>query len=413
MDNRSRRGSVSSRASPRSGDSRRHGNDTSRSSNDPGNSNSWEASRGKSAFNGDRGKQDMGSPRDERERRRNDDGGNRIPPPMHRADSEDGELEEFGSGSSGYGAAGLQTRDVPGEGQRHEEAVRSRREEGGREAETRHDRQRRSDSGTDLSVRMEDSEDEMEVSTRSESASKPSAPAPQPKVDKLSAMRAKLLEKRRQLQKKKKNVGSAPTEAKAPPSQARNKPNNAQNQSRNHASGNEKRNQNHSPRRSPSGGTKRKANTFISPGHGGRKTAKTNGNTKASSARKNTSKTSVPVLKKPLSGPLRSTTKGVCWRKTEKDMRNSTVCFKSILRAAMHGQTANSKGVMDAQLKNLDKAKNWESEYVPFVSSVLIALAKDHQNAVGIAEEGVRAAHECFTFIRDGEEQPLLQAMDR
>ena len=376
---------MTSRGSPRAGDSRRHSNPNSLGSNSARNARGWEPARGEirenhSQSSRDRSasKQDIGSPQGDRERNRQHGNGSRQPPPLRRLadDTEDGEVEEYDYGHAG--SASQERMDPPNRSGTQDTRARPGREE---------DR-RRGDPG-------------------SATASKP--------LDRLSAMRAKLLAKKRQVQSKKKDSGSSPVPAQSPSAQ-RNKPNSAyyaQDGPPSRQREDQNRVDNQSPRRSPSAGAKRKSNTLSAPGPDGRKTAKTNAYASASSVRKNTSKTSVPVLKKPLSGPNRSTTKGVCWRKTEKDMRNSTVCFKSILRSAMYGKTSKGKVGMDAQFKNLDKAKNWESDYVPFVFNVLVALAKDQQNAVRIAQEGVRAAHECFTFIRDGEEQPLLQAMHK
>lgn len=366
-----------------------------------------------------------------------------MDPPPRRLDSEEGELEEFsppkpsrtasGSSRNKYGRdetsqpATAQRPGSRGDSSNTRHVNRGRDNNGSKPAQAR--RASRSESSTNLSVQMDSTEvHESDPVSGSNQSMKPRVG--QKSNDKLSAMRAKLLEKKRQLQKKQSSMmGSKSSKAPTPKSsssasqgqrpysnggQSAYKNRQGQNYTENsHSNSTRGAHQARTPAPSKVAGSKRKANPSSAPGAGTRKAAKSQANSSASSAKKNTSKTAVPVLKKPMSGPLRNTTKGVCWAKTEKDLRNSTTLLKEILRSALGAQMSNDKVQVDAQLKALDKAKNWEKEYAPFVSNVLVALAKDHKNAVKIAQEGVRTAQDCFSFIRDGQEIPLLQAMDR
>lgn len=96
---------------------------------------------------------------------------------------------------------------------------------------------------------------------------------------------------------------------------------------------------------------------------------------------------------------------GVCFPEGGDGHRSTTATGRAIFADSI-------RGVDPTVAARIEHTSRWRDGYVGPLRDIVIAAAQTYDAAISISADGLDSAHRRFTFVRDGQDQPLMQAMD-
>mmetsp|Transcript_2239 Transcript_2239/g.2534 ORF Transcript_2239/g.2534 Transcript_2239/m.2534 type:complete len:288 (-) Transcript_2239:1017-1880(-) len=98
---------------------------------------------------------------------------------------------------------------------------------------------------------------------------------------------------------------------------------------------------------------------------------------------------------------------GINWPYDEKaNKRSTTSTGKKIWSSSV-------EKVNNGLAERIKEEKKWRKKYDKILPEVIYEQAKSSKSAIEIAEAGLKAVYDSFTFVRDGEEIPFSEALTR